>query len=207
MANHCIRSEQQDISVRVYCGQYGNPTPCSHPARSTVEMTGDDDVDMQNLFQIKNLKDPVNDGDAASKSYVDLKVASIIPKPNINLLKSSGCAGNSNGQNVFRYFGPGAILPKDSKIGKVSLSTAILSGAPVTHTLKMFTVAHPFTGSAKSRVILEKPSTKTHETVTLSPWEILSKESSVFFTLETSSPSGTAPVYTGQSTLIIHVEY
>ncbi|CCV02497.1 hypothetical protein IIV31_125R [Armadillidium vulgare iridescent virus] len=256
MTSYCVKSLQQD-SLDKLCL---NKTTAAPTTLAGAGISGDEDIDMQNLFTIRNLKDPVEDSDACNKSfvkqaieseavhlklnggrmtgninmsglnsitqlkdapsgapdadkyaatkgYVDLKIASIIPQANLNLLSSGGCSGGSGGSSVFRYFPSGLILPKGAKITKVSLTTTTIA-ATTKHILQMYSLVTPFTGSLESQEIMQKIGTETHKTTPLSPWKILDEETSIFFELQSSpvSGSGTVPVFNGQSYLVVHVE-
>lgn len=265
MANYCVKSLYQDSLDRLLTTATA-ATAATAATGTTGEvnfaavLTGDEDINMQNLFTIKNLRDPVEDFDACNKNfvkqsieseavhlklsggrmtgninmsglnsivqlkdppvgapdadkyavtkgYVDLKIGSIIPQANLNLLSSEGCSGGSGGSSVFRYFPSGLILPKDAKITKVSLTTTSIAGT-TKHVLQMCSLTTPFTGNLETIEIMQKIGTETHKTVALSPWKILNEETSIFFELQSSSVSGTGsvPVFSGQSRIVVHVE-
>ncbi len=67
------------------------------------------------------------DTHAATVGYVNRKIASYIPKANLNIICSQGFKGkkeiSSKTNDIYKFFPAGVVLPTDAVIEKISLTT------------------------------------------------------------------------------------
>ncbi len=87
-------------------------------------------LDMGGNFFVTNVNDTnMNPPDthAATVGYVNRKIASYIPKANLNIICSQGFKGkkeiSSKTNDIYKFFPAGVVLPTDAVIEKISLTT------------------------------------------------------------------------------------
>jgi hypothetical protein len=153
-----------DLADKRYVRDYVKSQLCEQ----TWEI-GDNDIDFQHLFRIKNLKDPSDDFDAVTKNFlmnaIKQRMNSFIPVMNSNLLFSHGSNSLLLPSPCMKFFSSGIVFSGTIEISEISLTTTKVLEENTIHVLKMYTTSLETSDSIPdSRIIFSKPGTSTFAT-------------------------------------------
>lgn len=166
-------------------------------------------LDMGGNFFVTNVNDKdMNPPDthAATVGYVNRKIASYIPKANLNIICSQGFKGKkgitSRTDDIYKFFPAGVVLPTDAIIEKISLTTTNDTVENSKHKLTI-KISDPLnSGDVQTETVFEKLGSQLYFSQQFRK-PVGNKK--ISFQLDSFVDSAPVAIFAGESTLTLEI--